>query len=347
MPSKEPNFPTSDPFDEPLDFTSDEVLVFNDTYFAAARNAITVDGMDYSFLKPPYMNFEDHIQTKKKLKEAFTQCEFLLMYGYSGCGKTTILEQFSEKYPHYVYLIKDFSYLAPMDLIVEMGKCINIPIKRRKSEVSVLIQALKYHPGIIFLFDEVTADPIKLSLLRKIHEDAHVPIVICGIPKLYRSLYDAKHFDEYCVVTSRMDEHELHGMRRIDAGNYLEMVSEKENVELTYHAQQALIATALNSSIGGIHAFTTIIGRCITLGRVLYYKTPGRTFPDHTKCIRPAIPEGKEYPGAELIVTPPTTPEPILIDEGMVSQMQSEYKSHFPKEKRASSKKLSEGNTKL
>lgn len=55
------------------------------------------------------------------------------------------------------------------------------------------------------------------------------------------------------------------------------------------------------------------------------------SFPDNTQCIRPAVPNGKAYPGAELILTPPATPEPVTIDETMVNQMQSEYKSHFPK----------------
>lgn len=141
----------------------------------------------------------------------------------------------------------------------------------------------------------------------------------------------SKHFDEFCSVTSRIDEHEMRGMRRVDAGNYLNMMAETENVRLTYRAQQMLIAVALNSSIGGIHAFTTILGRCITLSRVLYYNSPGHSFPDNTQCIRPAVPNGKAYPGAELILTPPATPETVTIDEMMVSQMQSEYKSHFPK----------------
>ena len=73
----------NDPFDEPLG----EQFVMNDTYFAAARGLVTVDGMDFSFLKPPYMNFDDHIRTKGKLQEAYRQREFLLLYGYSGCGK--------------------------------------------------------------------------------------------------------------------------------------------------------------------------------------------------------------------------------------------------------------------
>lgn len=321
----------TDPFDEPLEIENDEELIFNDIYFAEARKAITVEGMSYSFLKPSYMNFEDHIKAKKKLKEALTQCEFLLMYGYSGCGKTTILEQFAEKYPHYVYLINNFNFLSPMELMVEMGKCINVPIKRRKSEIITLVNAIKYHPGITFLFDEVSADPFKLSLLRKIHEDAHTPIVICGTPLLYSDLYDSKHYEEFSPIITRLDEHELHGMRRIDAGNYLNLIAEKECISFTYRAEQILISIAMNPSVGGIHAFTTIIGRCITVARVLYYKAPGHSFPDNTRCLRPAIPEGKAYPGAELILTPPATPEPVIIDESMVNQMRSEYKSHFPK----------------
>ena len=39
-----------DPFEEPLE----EKLILNDTYFAAARDSVTVDGMEFSFLKPPY-----------------------------------------------------------------------------------------------------------------------------------------------------------------------------------------------------------------------------------------------------------------------------------------------------
>lgn len=130
--------------------------------------------------------------------------------------------------------------------------------------------------------------------------------------------------------------HEMQGMRREDAGNYLNMVAEKENLRFTYPAQQALIRVALSTTTGGIHTFTTIIGRCITLARVMYYKAPGRSFPANARCILypscrfyPAVPEGKAYPGAELILTPPATPEPVLIDEGMVNNMLNEYKSHF------------------
>ena len=81
----------------------------------------------------------------------------------------------------------------------------------------------------------------------------------------------------------------MRGMRREDAGNYLGMVAEKELLRFTYPAQQALIRVALSTTTGGIHAFTTLIDRCITLARVMYYKAPDRSFPDNARCIRPAV----------------------------------------------------------
>lgn len=95
---------------------------------------------------------------------------------------------------------------------------------------------------------------------------------------------------DYCSLKSRMDEHDMDGMRRSDASNYIEMVAQEENVRFSHPAQQALITTTLNCGIDGIHAFTTIIGRCITLVRVQYYNSLGHTIPDKTKCIRTEVP---------------------------------------------------------
>ena len=148
-------------------------MIINDTYFLASRDAVTLDGMQFSFMKPPYMNFEDHIQVKRKLKETFTQQEILLIYGYSGVGKTTVLTQFQEKYPHCIYLIKDFTSLSPSNMIVKMGECIGLPLKQRSSEILVLQERLRAMSRVMFLFDEVSLDDPgsfnKLEYLRKIY----------------------------------------------------------------------------------------------------------------------------------------------------------------------------------
>ena len=45
----------------------------------------------------------------------------------------------------------------------------------------------------------------------------------------------------------------------------------------------------------------------------------------HIQYLRPAVPEGKTYPGAELILTPPATPEPVLIDENTIGKHGQQY----------------------
>lgn len=360
----------TDPFDEALD----DNIILDDVYFSASRDAVTLDGMQFSFIKPPYMNFDDHIRVKRKLQEAFLHHEFLLIYGYSGAGKSTVLTQFHEKYPYCIFLIKDFTSLSPsnrraagvesrirslrslffsefqllpracrhifvsilLNMTVKMGEFIGLPLKQRSSEILVLQERLKAMSGVMFLFDEVAIDEPgsfqKLEYLRKIYMETGTPICICGVPRLYNMLYDSRRYDKYCSLITRLDEHEMKGMRREDAGNYLNMVAEKENLKFTYPAQQALIRIALCTNLGGIHAFTTIIGRSIPTARGVYYMNKVGKFPDDIQCIRPAPPEGKLYPGAELVRILPVTPEPVIIDEQIVSKLLGEYKSHFPKE---------------
>ena len=125
---------------------------------------------------------------------------------YSGCGKTTVLSQFAEKYSSYIYLIRDFDALSPAQLLVEMGECINLPVKLRKSEMNNLKRQLKSLQGVMFLFDEVTAESAssltKLEMLRKIHDETGIPIVICGVPLLHKTIYESSRFDYYCSLIS-------------------------------------------------------------------------------------------------------------------------------------------------
>ena len=327
-----------DPFDEPLDtvFQPEEpLLVLDDIYFEAARNSVSLDGMTFSYLQPPYVNFENQNKAKKKIMECYNHKLFLILYGYSGSGKTTMHGQFQNKYPDFVLRIEDFDDLAPLEMMIQIGRLVGLELMHKKDQAVRLRKHFLDHPGYMLMLDNVSiksnADIDKLEKLRKLNEAAHLPIVFSGVQKLYDDLYDEKKLPRTCSIVSRMDEFQMKGMTRKDAGIYLTKVSEYENFMLTYPAQQALIATALNETIGGINAFVTVLGRCITMARAAYFTSDGRTPPDKARCVRPALPDGKEYPGAEIIITLPVTPEPVMIDEYLVSRMQSEYKSHFPK----------------
>ena len=155
----------TDPFDEALE----DNIILDDVYFSASRDAVTLDGMQFSCIKPPYMNFYDHIRVKRKLQEAFLHHEFLLIYGYSGAGKSTVLTQFHEKYPYCIFLIKDFTSLSPSNMIVKMGEFIGLPLKQRSSEILVLQERLKAMSGVMFLFDEVALNICERSIWKPEH----------------------------------------------------------------------------------------------------------------------------------------------------------------------------------
>ena len=95
-----------------------------------------------------------------------------------------------------------FYSLSPANLIVEMGEFIGLPLKLRFSEVFTLQDRLRSMIGVMYLMDEVSLDGpgsfTKLELLLNIYMETHVPICICGAPRLYYRLYDSRHYDKYC-----------------------------------------------------------------------------------------------------------------------------------------------------
>ena len=170
--------------------------------------------------------------------------QIFLLYGYSGCGKTTVPTQFHGRFPDHIHLITDFTSLSPANLIVKIGKFTGLPLKLRLSEIFTLQDRLKSMSSIMYLMDEVSLDEprsfTELELLRKIYMEIHAHNCICGVPRLYYQLYDSRHYDKYSSLSTRLDEHEMRGMRQENAENYLNMVAEKEALCFTNPAHQAL-----------------------------------------------------------------------------------------------------------
>lgn len=322
-----------DPFDEPLPDPNAILSILNQY---ESPSPLIFEGCSYRYSKPPYMLFQDQANAKRRLRETYTQRLFLLLFGYSGCGKTTVLRQFSDKYPGIVFYIDDFGSLSLSQLLLRMGQCVNLPLKLRTSSKDLLTDTLKTNPHIMFLFDEVdvfdtTGNLRKFDMLRKIHDTTGNPMVLCGTSVLYNKLYSERNYDKFGQLLRRLDECEMKGMLRCDAANYLNMVCREENVSFTFQARQILEPLALNAKIGGIAVFTLLIGRVITLKRIQYFRSDGRSLPDTAECARTSIKGGLVYPGPDTAITLPLTPERLLIDEALVSSCMADFKRQLLK----------------
>lgn len=323
-----------DPFARSLD--EEEPPEPNDDFFRLSRRAIRLRGRSYQFMKPPYMNYPGQTAAKKKLKEAYSKGEFLMLYGHSGSGKSTLLSQFCSQFPNYIHLIDEFSSISPARMIQRMGECINLPLKQRKCDLEVLISALMNNSRTMFLFDNVDLDSSgaceKLNILCRIYKKTHIPICICGVNYLYKTLYDDKYYDRCCSAITQLDFHKLKTMTRNDAANYLCKVQSVERVRFSFPAREMLIKLALMERIGCTHAFTTVIGRAVTISRALYYDSEGHSFPDEAACLLLEDPDEEGESGAKRYLTLPPTPEVIPIGEGLVIDTMDNYKSMLREE---------------
>lgn len=321
----------SDPFDEPLP-DPNAMLSLRNQYEAPSQ--LIYEGCCFRYTKPPYMLFEDQANAKRRLRETYTQRLLLLLFGYTGCGKSTVLRQFEEKYPGVVFYVEDFGSLTLSRLLQRMGTCVHLPLKMRTASKDTLIDALKANPHVMFLFDEV--DPFdvagnmrKFDMIRKIHDATGNPMVICGTNVLYDKLYGDRTVERFGQLLRRLDECEMKGMLRSDAVNYLNMVSHEENVGFTFQARQILEPLALNAKLGGISLFTLLIGRAITLKRIQYFHSDGRSVPETAQCIHTPAKQGLSYPGPDTSISLPPTLERITIDEALISSCMADFKKQL------------------
>lgn len=325
--------PLSDPFDKPL---PDPSAILNILNQYEAPSQLIYEGCCYRYTKPPYMLFEDQANAKRRLREAYAQRLLLLLFGYTGCGKSTVLRQLEEKYPGVVFYVNDFGSLTLSGLLQCMGACVHLPLKMRTSSKDTLIDTLKANPHVMFLFDEVDAFDVsgnmrKFDMLRKIHDVTGNPMVICGTNVLYNKLYSERNADRFGQLLRRLDECEMKGMLRSDAANYLNMVTREENVGFTFQARQILEPLALNAKFGGISLFTLLIGRAITLKRIQYFRSDGRSIPESAQCVHTPAKEGLSYPGPDTVISLPSTPERITIDEALVCSCMADFKRQLLK----------------
>ena len=283
----------------------------------------------FLYIKPPYFEFKDTKDVMEKFDEIYNQKGLLLLVGYSGCGKTTHCELYADQHD-YVQYYYDFASFTPSGLNMDLGEKYKQPLKQRRSEIFSLTDALSNAPNQMFIFDDVdviSPDSTlqKMENMRKLWQKTHIPMVFAGTTQLYRDLY--KHSTgHFASILTNLDEHEMNGMLKKDAENYIDSLIDSEHVQFTHEAKKAIVPMALNTRLGGIRSFTKIIGRAITKMRALYYTSEGRTIPPSALCYQPEIESDGKRPRTSETYILPKTPDLLTIREDLIRLLLADYK---------------------
>ena len=301
-------------------FSNDIIQSFKDI---TVSEQIHHDRKIFQPVRPPYMIFPDQSDARKALIEAYSDGSFLLLHGYAGAGKSTILQQMAIKNPENVFYFAQCSQTSPSALLGKIAEKFGLSIKQRYTEKDPVEDALKNSGRKILIFDDVVLDNDilnfqRINMITSLYESTGQPVVICGTNALYHRLYDDRWIDKYDHIRSRLIRQEMKGMSSKDAYDYLQMMQDEENICFTMNARQALVKIATEPKYAGIRKFTMVIGRIASKARAEYYTSGGRTIPDNAKCIEQIMAPGKNESVPAFIYILPKTPDMLSISEEIV-----------------------------
>ena len=69
--------------------------------------------------------------------------------------------------------------------------------------------------------------------------------------------------------------------------------------------------------------------KTITLKRIQYSHSDGRSVPETAQCIHTPAKQGLSYPGPDTSISLPPTPERITIDEALISSCMADFKKQL------------------
>lgn len=191
--------------------------------------------------------------------------EIGVIVGPAGAGKTTALLKFLEMNPDAVYVRGDVSMTAK-ELLIELAERLGIDpgYGSLRSIMRRIVTRLREHP-VLLIIDEadllVSFTVRKLELLRTIHDEAQMGMVLCGMPRLAGYLLRGPSMRENLAqFYSRVAyTAKLTGLTRQEAEEIL------ADFKMTDAARKALTARALDAKRGGMRRFAKLLGRCLDL----------------------------------------------------------------------------------
>lgn len=122
------------------------------------------------------------------LAAAHRDRENALLYGQAGMGKTTALRHYADEHPD-VVLIEAMPTYTPAVVLKTIAKKLSLPVSGSLNDINEAILSRLTDSGRMIVVDEAENLSTKsLEILRRLHDNAEVGLVLAGMPRLRSNL---------------------------------------------------------------------------------------------------------------------------------------------------------------
>lgn len=204
------------------------------------------------------------IQTRDLLG-ALGFCEFCVKHreigvviGMPGTGKTTVAGIMQSKLPKAIR-IEAWLSMRLGDLLDEIGAGLGLELSGTlNSRTQKIIRALKQSPDTVLLIDEAEYlkkwNVEKLDVLRKIHDNAGVAVILFGTPAIANVL----NRRDTTQLSRRMFQYSFTGARRDEVRQGL------AGYNMDASVADRLAAMAADTAHGGMGTYTKMLELCLS-----------------------------------------------------------------------------------
>ncbi|KAB2908956.1 MAG: AAA family ATPase [Ignavibacteriales bacterium] len=125
---------------------------------------------------------------------------FGVVTGRAGVGKTEALKRYAKENPDVIYLEVDTAF-SPRELMKAILKTLGGDFKGSINELKIaVINRLKDSGRMIIVDQAEYLNERALDLLRTVHDQANVGILLAGMHRLYQNLYGTKGVNEQILT---------------------------------------------------------------------------------------------------------------------------------------------------
>lgn len=125
---------------------------------------------------------------------------FGVITGKAGVGKTSALLRYAKENPDVIYLEVDTAY-SPRELMKAILRELGGDFKGSINELKIaVIQRLRDSGRLIIIDQAEYLNERSLDLLRTVHDQARVGILLAGMNRLYQNLYGTKGVNEQILT---------------------------------------------------------------------------------------------------------------------------------------------------